>query len=291
MSIKRKTFRKIILVLIILTILSSMLYYQAAQRFYSEKVIFSMSDPKGDDYGPGTYKYPWSAIFDPKKEHLDLVEFRVLDVGDTYCFDMVFPIVTNPWGAPEGFSHPITEIYLADGLADGRREPLKKGSNVMFDSNKPWQFMVKVVSFNGSAVFAANDHEESEGQKEGVTARLMPDRKTVRAGIPKKLLQGNPHDWHYYVIVGSQDGLGPDNFRNVSASVSEWNFGGGTDTQFDPNVIDLLAEKGEQERALSSYQAESQTFAVINPVKGLPVENSLWNKFLDLIIDIFHDYE
>ncbi len=291
MSLKRKNFYKIFIALFVILIIASVLYYQAERRFNSEKIIFSMNDPKGDDYGPGTFKYPWAAIFDPKKEHLDLVKFRMSEVGNKYCFDMVFPRVTNPWGAPEGFSHPITEIYLADGTLSGRSEPLRKGSNVLFNHERPWQYMVKVVSFNGTAVYSAGDHEEAEGKREGITTRLMSDKKTIRASIPKALLPGDPGRWYFYVIVGSQDGSGPDNFRIVNASPTQWNFGGGTDTDFDPNVIDLLAAKGEQERVLSSYWVDSRSLAVISPVKGVPPENSFWENFLDYLIDIFHGQE
>lgn len=289
MLLKRKKYRKIVIVLLLIMTLSSVLYYQADRRYNSEKLIFSMDDPKGDDYGPGTYKYPLSAIFDPRKEHLDLLRFRVSEVGDNYCFDMFFPRVDNPWGASEGFSHPITEIYLADGASDGRKKPLRKGSNILFEATMPWQYMVKVVSFNGTAVFTANDHEDAEGMTEGITTGVMADKKTIRASIPKKLLPGSPGDWNFYVIVGSQDGLGPDNFRNVAASEGQWNFGGGTDTDIDPNVIDLLAVEGEQEKVLGSYRVESRIRAVINPVKGLPVENNTWENFLDFLIYIFHD--
>lgn len=291
MAIKWKKVYKIFVVVILTLTLALVLYLQADRRFNSEKVIFSMSDPKGDDYGPGMYKYPWAAIFDPKKEHLDLVKFSMLKMGDNYCFDMVFPRVTNPWGAPEGFSHPVTEVFLADGSSHGRSEPLRKGSNVLFSPEYPWQYMIKVVSFNRTAVFSAKDHEEAEGKIEGITTRLISDKKTVRATIPKKLLPGDPEKWNFYVIVGSQDGSGPDNFRIINALPSQWNFGGGTDTDFDPNVIDLLAIKGEQEKALGSYSVENQALAVISPVKGLPVENSFWEKFLDLLIDIFNDQE
>lgn len=293
MSLKRKKiYTRIIIVLLLVFMPLSIIYYQAGQRYRSEKVIFSMKDPKGDDYGPGKYKYPWGSIFDPKKEHLDLTKFSMLELKDDYCFDLVFQRVTNPWGAPEGFSHPITEIYLSDGSSNGRNEPLRQGSNVTFNPEKPWQYMIKVVSFNRTAVFAANDHEETEGNADDVRTTLLPDKKTIRTSIPRKLLPGDPGRWHYYVVVGSQDGLGPDNFRAVNASPGQWNLGGGTDTDYDPNVIDLLAPPGEQEKVLGSYKVESQIRAVLNPVKAtLPVKESSWDEFLDIIINIFYRIE
>lgn len=278
----------ITLTVLLLIALPVGIFYLAFERFNSEQTIFNMSDSSGDDYGPGKYKYPWASIFDPKKEHFDLVKFGAFSVRDNYCFDMVFPRVTNPWGAPEGFSHPIIEIYLSDGTK-GLTVPLKQGANVMFDAENPWSYMIKVVSFNRTAVYTAKDSEDSEGNTEGVTARLMPDKKTLRVSVPQKLLPGDPGNWNYYVLVGSQDGLGPDNFRKVNASSSQWNLGGGSDSDYDPNVIDLLALPGQQEKMLESYNELNKTMAVISPVKGEPVKTSLWEKFLDYVINIFFE--
>lgn len=273
---------------VLLFAMTAGIFYLAFERFISEKTIFVMSDSKGDDYGPGNYKYPWASIFDPKKEHFDLIKFRVYTERDNYCFDIVFPRVTNPWGAPEGFSHPITEIYISDGTR-GRTEPLKQGANVKFDTGNPWRYMIKVVSFNRTAVYTAGDSEDSEGNTKGVEARLMPDKKTLRVNVSKELLPSDPGNWSYYVLVGSQDGLGPDNFRKVNAAASQWNLGGGSDTDFDPNVIDMLALPGRQETMLGAYNELNKTRAVISPVRGEPVKASFWQKFLDGVINIFFE--
>lgn len=275
----------IALTVLLLIALPAGIFYLAFERYDSEQTIFTMNDSRGDDHGPGKYKYPWASIFDPKKEHFDLVKFSALSMRGNYCFDMVFPRITNPWGAPEGFSHPIIEIFLSDGT-QGRTEPLKQGANVIFDAQNPWSYMIKVVSFNRTAVYTARDSEDSEGNTEGVKAGLMPDKKTLRVTVPRELLPGDPANWGYYVLVGSQDGVGPDNFRKVNASASQWNLGGGSDSDYDPNVIDLLALPGRQERMLESYNELNKTMAVISPVKGEPVKNSLWEKFLDRVINI-----
>lgn len=284
---KRRLFN-VIVVMLILGSISALYVYNLAGRWYSsERVIFSIDDPQGDDHGPGSYVYPWGSIFDPKKELLDLVRFRVLALKDQYCFDMTFPRVTNPFGAVEGFSHPIIEIYLSNGTTDGRIEPATEGSNVFFDADNPWNYLVKVVSFNGSAIFDADENQGGDWKKEGIKARLLSDKKTVRVMVPQKYLPGDPRDWRYYVLVGSQDGSGPDNFRVVNAVPDQLSLGGGTDTAFDPNVVDLLAPVDEQEKMLGSYSVENQKLAVIRPVGPAPKYNRPMEQFYAKVIEVF----
>ncbi len=257
----------------------------AKDRYNKQRVIFAMDDPKGDDYGPGTYKYPIEPIFDPKKEHFDLLGVSFFTLRNNYYFDMAFARVTNPWGAAEGFSHTIIQIYISDDPDNGRIEPFKEGANVLFDPGNPWKYLIKVVSFNKTSVYWASDYEGAEGRRKGVQARLQPDQKTIRVTVPKSLLPGNPYKWRYYILVGSQDGSGPDNFRPVNTAVGRWNFGGGTDTDYDPNVIDLLADKGKQEQMLGSYNVAERTQAVIEPVGPSSIVSSRWEDFLDRFIE------
>lgn len=256
----------------------------AKERYNTERAVFAMNDPEGDDYGPGSYEYPFDSVFDPKKGHFDLQRFSLTAYRNNYYFDMVFPLVTNPWGAAEGFSHTIIQIYIADDPDSGRIETFREGANVLFDPANPWQFFIKVVSFNKTAVYRAEDYAGSEGRNKGVKARLRPDGKTIRVTVPKNLLPGDPYKWRFYVLVGSQDGLGPDNFRPVNANTAPWTFGGGTDTDYDPNVIDLLAPSGAQEEMLGSFDVSQRLQAVIKPAGPSGIVPTRWEGYQDQAI-------
>jgi carbohydrate-binding DOMON domain-containing protein len=275
-----------LLIFLLVAVCAFGLYKMAQMQYNTEHTIFVMNDSKGDDRGPGTYKYPIDSIFDPKKEHFDLIRFSFNSRRNIYYFDMSFPRVTNPWGAPEGFSHTMVQIYISDNPDNGRIEPFKPGSNVLLDPNNPWQYLIKVVSFNNAAVYWASDFAGANGRKTGVTARLQPDGKTIRVAVPKQLLPGDPYKWKYYVLVGSQDGLGPDNFRVVRAKVGQYNFGGGTDTDYSPNVIDLLAPPEEQKKMLGSFSVTKKTQAIIKPVGPSNISLGTWETFLDKIITV-----
>ena len=256
-------------------------FTEVARDYYNrEHLIFSMNDPGGDDSGPGTYKYPIDSIFDPKKEHFDLRRFSFFSYQHNYYFDMNFPRVTNPWGAAEGFSHPIIEIYISTDSDSGRVEPFREGSNVLFDAENPWKYLIKVVSFNQTAVYWDSDFEGAEGRRDGVRASLKQDKKTIRVTVPKPLLPGDPANWKYYVLVGSQSGDGLDNFRPVRAQIGRWQFGGGTDTSYSPNVIDVLAPAGKQQKMLGSFSVDRRTQAVLVPVGPTQLKPSKWEEVL-----------
>lgn len=278
-----------ILILGILSVIGLILFKLAARQYHTERLIFEMNDPAGDDRGPGIYKYPVDSIFDPKKGHFDLTKFTFSRLERDYLFDIQMGRITNPWGAPEGFSHPTVQIYISTDSDTGKIETFREGAFVSFSPRRPWSYLVKVVSFNNTAVFTSADYAASEGRSEGIKTFVMPDKKTIRVKVPQKYMAGAPENWMFYVLIGSQEGQGPDNFRPVMARTGQWTFGGGTDTDYDPNVIDILATaKGEhtQQAMLGSYDVSKKRLAVIYPVGPTGYSPSLWETFLDQVASL-----
>jgi len=234
------------------------------------QVLFKMEDPRGDDRGPGTYVYPKGPVFDPRHGLYDLTSFLV-EVDDTnYYFYFTFAEkLSNPWGAPEGFSHQRIALYI-DSLPDqGRSETWREGAFVDFDPRHGWEYFVDVTGWHKAAVYTWNQRKNEQGWRQGLLVRRS-DEKTVEVVIPREALDEHPETWAYYVLIGSQDPIGPDGWRPVLAKATELQFGGGTDTNLDPNVLDLLAPaSGElsQSRQLGAYSIELQQLAVVAPVR------------------------
>ncbi|MEE8667620.1 MAG: glucodextranase DOMON-like domain-containing protein [Bifidobacterium mongoliense] len=77
--------------------------------------VGSLSDPTGDDNGPGTYRYPSNGAF--SKGSFDMKDFRVFQDGDTIRFvTTVNGQIANPWGG-NGMSTQRLNIYLSDQQA------------------------------------------------------------------------------------------------------------------------------------------------------------------------------
>ena len=82
---------------------------------------FTYPDPTGDDDGPGTYTYPTDGVFKPGV--FDLLGFKVGQDENNLVFSLQMRgAVENPWGAPNGLSLQLVDIYIdTDGPATGNR--------------------------------------------------------------------------------------------------------------------------------------------------------------------------
>jgi carbohydrate-binding DOMON domain-containing protein len=230
-------------------------------------VVLDMDDPVGDDYGPGTYGYPTHKAFVPGL--FDLTHVRVSHDPEYVYFDATFREITNPWNAPEGFSHQLINIYIDTTPGAGRTDTLRKGALVAFDRRYGWDLLIKALGWGGCRVFSAQDEPEARGIADGLSAGVLTDGKTVRVSVPKAVIGEPSRKWGYYVLVGSQDAFGEDDFRPVMEKAGPWVFGGGSDLEVDPNVIDVLAPergRGSQERMLGSYDVDRGSLAVLVPV-------------------------
>jgi C-terminal binding-module, SLH-like, of glucodextranase len=92
--------------------------------------------------------------------------------------------------------------------------------------------------------------------------------RTIRATVDKKMVgEGDVTKWGYQVIVQSNEGF-PDKTDLLTRKVNEYEgqhrFGGGTDTDCDPHVMDVLAGKGagdkseiEEQHKMLSYECNA----------------------------------
>lgn len=231
----------------------------------AQEALFEMEDPEGDDYGPGTYVYPTSEQFTPFEGLFDLRKVRVEERESDYIFRFKFGTVTNPWHAPYGFSHQLIQIYI-DNQDSGATTVFKKGANVRFSQEFPWNKLIKITGWNIKVFGYQDDPSRESKQVADAEAEVLEDKQTIQAWIPKGLI-GDLDSAYYYVLVGSLDGFSYDNYRPVTEEVDDWKFGGGTDTQYNPNVLDILVpEDKSQKEILSGYDVEAEELATLYPV-------------------------
>ncbi|NJF25969.1 PEGA domain-containing protein [Thermococcus sp. Bubb.Bath] len=240
------------------------------QQLKAIKELFSVSDPVGDDHGPGTYTYPTNPVFN-QTGLFDLTGMSVYETPDSYVFGFHFKnLGGNPWNAPNGFSLQIIEVYL-DFKKGGNTSAIKlaangPGSNVQLDPNHPWDLAFRVFGWgkylvlpNGTVLNDIN-----------VSSDLSTN--TILVTVPKKYLNITP-DTFVAVLVGSQDGYGVDQWRAVGVNASQWVIGGADPNAViagvAPRVMDLLAPawfKPTQEEQLKSYDANNSKLATVRMV-------------------------
>lgn len=263
---------KMLLVIVAGLAALSVQFVVAGTAHGQDRLIFSMDDPKGDDFGPGTYMYPTHEAFSPHKEILDLTRFEVVDTGKTVDFYFTFAKITNPWHAPEGFSHPLIDLFIDCIDRAGRDRTLRSGPRVRFASEWGWDYLLRVVAWDGCRLFRADDPALARGTKEGISCSVLPENNTIKVSVSRNLFEVDPDpSWKYYCLVGAQDVFGEDEYRPVMREAGLWHFGGAEDERLAPYVIDLLApDRGPrgQRAQLLSYDSAGGVYAMLYPVGG-----------------------
>ncbi|MGE5509074.1 MAG: glucodextranase DOMON-like domain-containing protein [Chitinophagales bacterium] len=222
-----------------------------------ERLLFALSDPAGDDRGPGTYQYPRDAMFVPGL--FDLRRFTVTYDARSIHFRLTFGALTNPWGAPEGFYHQRVDLYLDTEPGAGRTAPLRPGANVRFPARHAWDYLVRCAPWKGSRVEPGA----------AAVAVAVEDGKTLHLTVPRTALPARPsRRWRYYVLVGGYDAFGPDEYRPVTSSGGRWVFGGGQDSNLDPNVLDVLAPRFGRHSQSRQLAVAAGSPAMLYPVGG-----------------------
>jgi len=238
------------------------------------KTWIIVHDPSGDDYGPGTYTYPVDYTFRlenfGKRETFDVIEFRAYEDGDYLVlqYTLAQPIV-DPWSddqtKPYGVSLQAVDAYIDTGATGGYRETVfdltvpgnltmnPNGTlNAVVEEGAEWEYAVRA---HGWAVnIFTNPSGENGGKKTAGRMEVEKDRGVIRVLVPKQVVGTPTPEWKIVTFMYSID---YGNARVVNAHASGWSFGGGSDDNSDPNLIDLLVPQDRTQEEILDYQSRS----------------------------------
>ncbi|PTL82927.1 glucodextranase DOMON-like domain-containing protein [Vitiosangium sp. GDMCC 1.1324] len=214
-----------------------------APALAGDKVSFK--DPTGDDNGPGTYKYPTDAVY--KRGSFDLTDFTFEKKGDKADITLGFnTTLEDPWKMGSGFSVQMAFIFIdTDGKEGSGSTDSPPGLNVKFAPQFAWEKVI-IISPQNSARVKAEVGNKAGAAKDNI---LVPTRtkgsgRKVTSTVDLAGLSGDPSQWHFQVLVQSNEGFPGGNdllTRKVNEYEGQHRFGGGNDGECDPHVIDLLA--------------------------------------------------
>lgn len=225
------------------------------------ETILEVSDPTGDDHGPGTYTYPTDAVFEPGM--FDITSFKV-GVGDT---DLVFSFtlagqITNPWNSGNNISVQTLDVYVDQdpGAGTGSRL-LLPGRNAALTQGNGWEYAIWAEGWT-PGIFAPDAATQEAKAINGASFKIIVDTatSTVTLRVPRSVFgDGDPKTWGYAAAMMSQDGYpapGVWRVRDVQAASEQWRIGGGSDTTTNQTrILDLVWAAGSptQEEMLSSF--------------------------------------
>ncbi len=189
----------------------------------------TVSDPTGDDRGPGYYGYPTNEVFQPGV--FDMTGFEVQDTGDKVVFKVYFSnLGGNPWGGPNGFCLQYVHIYVHTTMGGTARMDTM-GLNFALRSDYAWHFALLLapgweesptpVGQRAALYFADGTVVVQDGN---FTVYADPDNNAIVAEVARSLLPDvdNLASWRIVVAVASYDGFGPMRVRPVGPTGGEW---------------------------------------------------------------------
>lgn len=247
----------------------------------------TLKDPKGDDFGPGSYTYPTNAVY--KKGSFDLTEFEVKEKGGDVelTFTVAAPI-EDPWDSAKwptpgnGFSLQMFHVYVdTDGKAGSGEQNALPGMNATFADDARWEKAI-IVSPQANKEIATRIDQKAKSLKDKIVLpkKVTAKGKKVVALISKADLGVDPAKAGWQVLVASNEGFDkePNNgilTRIVNEFEGDHRFGGGDDGDADPNFVDALAGKAkggddekEAQKTMLKFDAKAKKRAVLTVVRG-----------------------
>jgi len=230
----------------------------------SAKTIADMKDPKGDDKGPGTYVYPTDPVYTPGS--FDIREVKIKTSGSKIVFKVkIASRITDPWDSKSwggnGFSLQFVQIYIDSKPGGGHCEGLP-GLNVKFKPDACWEKVV-LISPQGKSKLTSEIEQKAKALKKDIVIpiKTRANGMILTAVVKKSDLGGTPKStWGYQVIMQSNEGY-PDGHDLLTRKVNEYQgkhrFGGGSDYNCDPQVLDILVApaKGGKDEIQAQYKA------------------------------------
>lgn len=232
------------------------------------------TDPVGDDNGPGEYVYPTDQVYTPGS--FDLVELKVQDKGSKLDLDVtVNAKLDDPWRMDVGFAVQMVFIFIdTDGKAGSGFTEGVPGTNISFAPTDAWDRCI-ILSPQNSARVKQEVRTKAGDMADSIVvpSRTKGSGRTISASVKKSELgDGDPATWGYQVVMQSNEGF-PDKADLLTRKVNEYEgqhrFGGGTDFDCDPHVMDVLAGDAvgdpseiEAQHAMLKYECDDEGNAV-----------------------------
>jgi glucan 1,4-alpha-glucosidase len=190
------------------------------------QVLLDVTDPDGDDNGPGNYAYPTSANFRPGA--YDIQRFQVLDDGTDVIFRLQTRDLSPTFGSPLGAQ--LVDVYVHDpAAATTSTEASFPQRNYGIAGGSAWSRLIEVQGFGQRYV-------DPGGASLGtVTIRANEISRFITFSVPRSSLGQPGPGWGFTVVLTGQDGFSPDQARGFAPTPQEFQFGVCATASADPH--------------------------------------------------------
>ncbi len=200
--------------------------------------VLDVTDPSGDDNGPGTYQYPTSPDF--VAGSFDITRFQVIALGSTVYLRTTLRTLVPTFGNVMGAQ--LLDIYLhtPNGTPTSTAAAFPSRNYTIAD---PWSQRLEVQGF-ASPVWV-----DAKGNSLGTPAVVASTvANTITIALPAALLGTPASGWGFAEVLTGQDGFSSDQARAFAATPQPFAFGvcatGNADPlcSTDPNTVPKAVE-------------------------------------------------
>ena len=190
--------------------------------------LLDVTDPNGDDNGPGNYAYPTSDNFKPGA--FDIQDFQVYDDGTNITFRVQTRDLTPTFGSPLGAQ--LVDVYVhVPGAATTSTAASFPQRNYSIDPASAWSRLIEVQGFGQRYV-------DASGATLGTaTIRANQVSRYITFSVPKATLGQPTTGWAFTVVLTGQDGFSPDQARGFMPTPQDFQFGVCATASSDPHCM------------------------------------------------------
>ena len=215
--------------------------------FVPGTLLLDVTDPSGDDNGPGNYAYPTSDNFHPGA--FDMQEFQIFDDGTNIIFRVKVRDLSPTFGSPLGAQ--LVDVYVHDpGAAPGSTSTVAANTsrNFQIAPAYAWSRLIQVQGFG-------QRYENASGTPLGTVAISANQiSRFITFRVPKATLGSPGPGWAFTVVLTGQDGFSSDQARGFQSTPQDFQFGVCATASADPHctvdpgtvpkAIDVLTPAG-----------------------------------------------
>ena len=208
--------------------------------------VLDVTDPSGDDNGPGTYQYPTASDFHAGA--FDMTRFQVLSDGTFSYLRATLRNLDPTFGQTNGAQ--LLDVYVhVPGAASTSTQAAFASRNYAIASAGAWSQRVEVQGFAPPVWVNAGG-----GSVGTAFALAVQADKTITIALPEAQFGTPGSGWGFSVVLTGQDGFSPDQARSFTPTPGAFSFGvcasGGTapvcsvDPNTVPKAVDVLTPAG-----------------------------------------------
>ncbi len=225
--------------------------------------VLDVTDPTGDDNGPGNYAYPTDSAFNAGA--FDITELKVVLSPDglTTTFKLQTRDLTPTFGSPLGAQ--LADVYVHDPSATTTSTNASfPQRNYSIASPSAWSRLLEVQGF-GQRYIDANGNTVGT-----ITISANAISRFITFSVPTASLGGTPGSgWGFTVVLTGQDGFSPDQARSFASTPQPFQFGVCATVSTDlhctvdpstvPKAMDVITPLGVN-------QSDELDYTIHNPV-------------------------